>query len=834
MKKRIISAVSAATVFLGSLVGVSAADETVLSPRATVEINTESGYLTGITGTVDADFVASQFAAEVSLVAPSGDDVSGDTSVASDTRVMRGGEELARVLISGDLTRDGKISLNDAVSLLKLIAAWDIDVCTAAADANCDGKTDLGDAMEVLKCVAGWNVTLGKSSILSTSDYKLLSSGGNVEKSIIAAASEKGAEISVITEAGDGDRFVAVGVDLQNTYSFIDGDEVSSLPKLSEESKLANSLYVDTYNGNIYITSNDEAALNAAAELIADILSGASALDILRGFYGPLNYMTESGALYLRAVRNIRATEPVTDGTNGMNEDIYVAITNAEYTKPKSFIYMIGDGMGKNIAVAAKAYFEDDLYGGKLAMNYLPYEGRQSTYSASDQTTDSAAGGTALSTGHKTTNGVVGKSKNCDANYKTLLELAAEKGKSTGVIATKCVTDATPASFTAHVPDRGMENEIAAQQLAKLTDGTLDLILGGGKGHYEADTNAEALAAAKAAGVTYTGSWNKVQSSSLPIAGLFASHAMETDSEVDPDEPHIAAMTALAIDLLSEDENGFFLMVEGSKIDSYGHENMLYDEICEAYEFDCAIAVALRYVALNPDTVLIITADHETGGLRVPADVDSSNVMDSSYSYGGHYFVDVPVYAVGYGTEVLLGNNENTDIANLVASLMGEDNFGQTSEVVPLFDLTDKDFTDALLELNENNEAIHIRDDGVLVNYNNGIQKMYLPTDKLALDASEYKNVAAVRVTYTNMGDKAKLIPFFGIRAEDGVLHSTGERITNSVPGETITYTYVLPTASRNSDIVPTAQEILIYSYAGVKTDVLITDISAVMRDTSK
>lgn len=834
MKKRIISAVSAVTVFLGSLVGVSAVDETVLSPRATVEIDAKSGYITGITGTVDADFVTAQFADEVSLVSFSGESLSGDACVSSDTKVMLGDEELARVLVPGDLNRDGKIALDDAVALLKLIAEWNIDVCTAAADTNCNGKADLGDAVEVLKYVAGWDVSVGRPALLDASEYKLLSNGGNVEENIIAAASEKGTDVPVITEAGSGDRFITVGTELQNIYSFIDGDEVSALPEFSEGSDLADSLYIDTYNGNIYITSNSEAALNAAAELIADMLSGVSELDVFKGFYGPLSYMTESGMLYLRAVRNLRASDPVVDGTNGMNEDIYIAITNAEYTEPKNFIFMIGDGMGKNITLATKAYFEDSLYGGKLAMNYLPYEGRQSTYSASDQTTDSAAGGTALSTGHKTTNGVVGMNKTADTEYKTLLELAAEKGKSTGVIATKCVTDATPASFTAHVEARGMEDEIAAQQLSKLTDGTLDLILGGGKEHYDAEANAEALTAAKNSGVTYTESWEEVKSASLPIAGLFAEHGMETDPDVAPDEPHIAAMTSLALDLLSEDENGFFLMVEGSKIDSYGHLNTLYDEMCETYEFDCAIAVALRFVALNPDTALIITADHETGGLSIPATPDSSNVWDSRYSSMGHYWVDVPVYAIGYGTEAVLGCNENTDISNLVASLMDEENFGQTSEVVPLFDLTDKDFTDALLELNDNSEALHIRDDGILVNYNNGIQKMYLPTDKLALDPSEYKDITAVRITYTNMGEKAKTLPFFGIKTEDDKFHYAGERLTYIQPGDTMTYTYVVPTDSRLSDIVQNAKQILVYANAGLKTDMLISDISVVLRDTSK
>ena len=383
--------------------------------------------------------------------------------------------------------------------------------------------------------------------------------------------------------------------------------------------------------------------------------------------------------LYAQAVEQLLATPLKLDGSNEMSEALLTAIANAEYTKPKNIILMIGDGMGMAAVEAAQRVYADKLYNGTLAMNQLPLQNGQTTYSVSSDVTDSAAGATALATGFKTTNKVIAMDYSAQTARLTLLELAASKGMATGVVSNEDITDATPAAFTAHVAQRYEQTGIAASQIAKLTDGSLDLVLGGGYGFYEEEENAAALAAMQSAGVTYSKSWEEIQQAALPFCGLFAETFIETS---DKTLPNIAQLTDLALNSLDGQENGFFLMIEGAHIDTYG-EAMDYDRVVEeVYAFDCAVAIAMRYVALHPDTVLVVTADHETGGLWIPNEVTADNVMEHSFVSGSHSNKKVPLKAAGYGVNALGGVVENVDVSIFLASLMGESNFGQTSVVL--------------------------------------------------------------------------------------------------------------------------------------------------------
>lgn len=296
-----------------------------------------------------------------------------------------------------------------------------------------------------------------------------------------------------------------------------------------------------------------------------------------------------------------------------------------------------------------------------MAINYLTNKGYSRTRSANSAITDSAAGGTALSTGYRTNNGVVGMSPNLEENYQNVLELAAKKKKSTGIIATKAVTDATPAAFSAHVETRALQEEIASQQIKLLEDGTLDILLGGGHVYYRNNKNIELLEEACKKGVTLTDTFSDTLKASLPSIGLFAMDALDSS-----DSPSLAAMTHLALNKLSENKKGFFLMVEGSKIDTYGHQNNIYREINEMWDFDEAISVAMHFVAQNPDTILIITADHETGGLTLPDEPTKANIGECTYKTVDHTSKNVPVFAVGYGTEKLACEQDNTEIAKFI------------------------------------------------------------------------------------------------------------------------------------------------------------------------
>lgn len=355
----------------------------------------------------------------------------------------------------------------------------------------------------------------------------------------------------------------------------------------------------------------------------------------------------------------------VNDTENLLNRDLIKALDKTEFQKPKNIIFMIGDGMGQNIITATEATYTDKLFEGKLAINYLPIKGWSRTRSADNPITDSAAGGTALSTGYRTANGVVAMNKDCTENYETVLEFAAKKGKSTGIVVTKSVTDATPAAFSAHAVNRNLQEDIALQQIHALQNGTLDLLFGGGYSFFATDDNLAALDKAKQGGLTFINSFKECENSSLPLLALFETGVIKAD-----DEPSLAAMTHSALKKLSADKNGFFLMVEGSQIDSRAHENNIWGEVVEMREFDNAIAVALNFVRLYPDTLLIITADHETGGLTLPKNISKENLDQCTYKTGEHTNTNVPVFAIGYGAEKLGKEQDNTDIAKFLFNIL--------------------------------------------------------------------------------------------------------------------------------------------------------------------
>ena len=436
---------------------------------------------------------------------------------------------------------------------------------------------------------------------------------------------------------------------------------------------------------------------------------------------------------------------------------------NGKYKEAKNIIFMIGDGMGYGAIDATRVYYKDKLQDDTLTMQQLEVQGTSTTYSISNQVTDSAAGGTALSTGYKTGNKTVAKSKDMTTEYKTTLELAAEKGKSTGIVVTTPVVDATPATFTAHVDNREEYEEIAAQQLDKLTDGSLDLVLGGGRNYYEGDENQSHLNEAKKAGVTYTTTWEDTEKATLPVVGLYAEESIDTTDET---MPTIAEMTDYALNQLSQDKNGFFLMIEGAQIDDFAEQNNLEMELHELYEFDLAVAVAKRYVEEHPDTVLIVTADHETGDVENPIKQSSDKVLkETTYSTELHTYKSVPIYAMGYRTEELTGNHENTDIGIFVASLLGEEEWGTKST------------TQVVVE--------YSKDEVIKGTYE-------LPMKDLEEGTKELKGIKVLHVTLENKSDETLCLPMLQFKYK-GEQYTVEPQKSYIEPGEMIQVDYPMP-----------------------------------------
>ena len=289
----------------------------------------------------------------------------------------------------------------------------------------------------------------------------------------------------------------------------------------------------------------------------------------------------------------------------------------------RNVILMIGDGMGVDIVSIARYYslsvLGEDLHMVEVANN--GFTGYMSTHSLDFLVTDSAAAGTALATGSKTNNGMISVLPS-GLILETVLERAQKLGKSVGLVTTTRITHATPAAFASHVPSRGMENEIAVQ----LLEHKVNVLLGGGLRHFipmevegskrkdSRDLTKEAIAM----GYTFVKTRSELlkvdPSETNLLLGLFSmSHMAYEIDRAGTDQPSLAEMTAKAIEILSQNEKGFFLMVEGGRIDHANHANDIAAAIMDTLAFDEAVKVAFDFAKRDGHTLLIITADHVTG-----------------------------------------------------------------------------------------------------------------------------------------------------------------------------------------------------------------------------
>ena len=326
----------------------------------------------------------------------------------------------------------------------------------------------------------------------------------------------------------------------------------------------------------------------------------------------------------------------------------------------KNVIVMIGDGMG-----VSQVYAGMTANKGSLHLEKSQFVGLSKTYSASGYITDSAAGGTAIATGTKTNNGAIGVDP--DGNpVKSILEYAAENGLSTGVVASCAITHATPASFVAHQLKRGMQEEIAVDFL----NSDITLFIGGGKRYFNDRSDGVNLLpklAEKGFQLAFTlEDVKKVTTGRL--AGLVAD---EHPASYPERGEFLPESVEAAINLLKGNDKGFFLMVEGSQIDWAGHGNDTEAAVNEMLDFDRAIKVAFDYVDQDPNTLVVITADHETGGMALTGGDLSTGEVEGTFATTGHTAVMVPVFAYGAGAEEFSGIYENTEIIAKLLALCG-------------------------------------------------------------------------------------------------------------------------------------------------------------------
>lgn len=292
----------------------------------------------------------------------------------------------------------------------------------------------------------------------------------------------------------------------------------------------------------------------------------------------------------------------------------------------KNVIILIPDGMA-NDATALSRWYK----GSSLTLDQMA-SGLVRTHSADAAIADSAPAGTAFATGHKSHTGYVGvlpdkatmpgQAKIQPGDEKkpvaSVLEAAKLSGKATGIIATSEIMHATPADFSAHYPDRKNYDALSMQQVYN----GMDIVLGGGAEYLSPQgrkDGADLIASIKALGYDYVTTPAALKASkSNKIWGAFAPAGMAYDMDRDPSkEPSLAEMTAKAIEVLSKDEDGFFLMVEGSKVDWAAHANDPIGVISDVLAFDEAVKVALDFAKDDGQTAIVAVTDHGNGGLTI-------------------------------------------------------------------------------------------------------------------------------------------------------------------------------------------------------------------------
>lgn len=378
--------------------------------------------------------------------------------------------------------------------------------------------------------------------------------------------------------------------------------------------------------------------------------------------------------------------------------------------RAENVIIFMGDGMGtshRDLIRYATVGTE-----GQLAMDSMPYAGRSETSPLDPEAfvTDSAAGGTAIASGVKTFNGAVGI--DVDENpVPTVLERAESAGKSTGLVTNSQVTDATPASFGAHVANRDLQSKIARQYLEESKP---EVILGGGEDYWypegepgahpdepeedpeekSAGTEGDLVGRAQDLGYEYATDAAELRAASGPrLLGLFANEEMfqqnpEGGGAVYDPQVDLSEMTQKAIETLSQDPDGFFLMVEEEGIDEMAHQSNAELVIEAGRQLDEAVEVGKSFAESDPNTLVIVAADHETGSLAIEdtneiqsdpaypnesgegrttedgsfrvANSDKSFLVD--WTTTNHTAEDVPVTAMGPGGENLVGVYQNTHI----------------------------------------------------------------------------------------------------------------------------------------------------------------------------
>lgn len=337
--------------------------------------------------------------------------------------------------------------------------------------------------------------------------------------------------------------------------------------------------------------------------------------------------------------------------------------TQTNQPHPRNVIFIVGDGMGTAQVYASIVA----QMGGNSAFLRFPYSGFSRTYSHNRYTTDSGAGGSALMTGHKVDNYHIAKGPD-GTNWPSFLTSAKRQyGKAAGFVVTCSVLDATPASTYAHVTNRKYYDTISMQ----MAQSDFDVMIGGDKNHFLPANRTDGLAPldtlqARGYAMFYD------------INTLMATNKRRICGLLTPDSPakamergRMLTLASLkAIETMNRSDNGFVLMIEGSQIDWAGHNNDSTYLLAEMADFENMLHAVLDFAKQDGNTLVVVTADHETSGLSLLDGDIEKGINKFTFATGNHSGIMVPVFSYGPSAEQFSGIHQNSDFYGIIMNLL--------------------------------------------------------------------------------------------------------------------------------------------------------------------
>ncbi|MBP5678021.1 MAG: alkaline phosphatase [Bacteroidales bacterium] len=351
------------------------------------------------------------------------------------------------------------------------------------------------------------------------------------------------------------------------------------------------------------------------------------------------------------------------EATEQYNDTYVDAVYAQQEARPQNVILIIGDGMGVPQVYASIVAQRGD----NSAFLRFPFSGFSRTYSLNKYRTDSSAGGTALTTGQKVENYHVNWAPD-STRYRTIFDDAVAAGLSTGFVVTSTVLDATPASTYGHVPYRKMFDTLSLQ----LSQCSHSIMIGGGRKYFLPENRKDGVAPLDTLakrGYTVVNTFDEVTrfGGDKLVALLYDDDPLTAPSRGDV----LLQGSKKAIAMLSRNPKGFALMIEGSQIDWACHNNDSAYLRAELADFELMLNAVLDFAERDGNTLVVVTADHETGGLTLPDGDIEKGYNDMRFLWGNHTGCMVPVFAYGPGSDYFSGVQQNTDIPRKIRELMG-------------------------------------------------------------------------------------------------------------------------------------------------------------------